>query len=837
MNRFIVVGLLCLALAACGGGAGTGDPPPAADVTPPSQVTGLSASAVGPREVSLAWQAATDAGTGVQGYEVRRDGAVIASAVTATTYRDTAVAPSTRYSYTVVAFDGATPRNNGAASLAAEVSTPANPPPVANVGLDARPSNTTCVAPTRPTLSASASWVRAFPNLPAFNQPVAMVRRPGDATRWYIVEKPGFIRWFGNTANVAASTRALDISAKVDDAGEQGLLGLAFHPQFATNGRVYVYYNVAGQSRSRIAEFTSSDGGNTLDPASERTILEAAQPGASNHKGGNVAFGPDGFLYVGFGDGGGGDDTFGNGQRATTLLSKLIRIDVDRTTADGTGTAPYAIPTNNPNRGNALCGITGTGPNACPETWASGLRNPWRFSFDRGNGSLWLGDVQQNNHEEVDVITRGGNYGWPWRQGQQCYLGTPTQCADSTLIDSVVQINRSDAQSITGGYVYRGTGTPALQGRYVFTDYGTGLIGSVVQEGSSYRLEWLRRTQDAGIGVVAFGEAEDGELFGVSINRGLLYSVNFSTTQSANPLPTLLSGTGCVSAANPAQPAAGLIPYAPRAPFWSDGASKQRWMGLPNGTTVNPGTGDWDFPNGTVLVKSFALGTRLVETRLFMRHPDGVWAGYTYEWNDAQTDATLVSGGKTKAVNGQDWVFPSEGQCLQCHTSAAGHSLGLETAQLNSDLLYPSTNRTGHQVTTLNAVNVLAPTVPGTPATMPRYPDPADAASGSVTERARAYLHTNCSNCHRPGTALPVALDLRYDTTLANMGVCNVVPNRTLGIAGARIVAPGSAATSVLVARMNRRDADAMPPISSTVVDAAGVALLTQWINGLAGCQ
>ncbi len=219
-----------------------------------------------------------------------------------------------------------------------------------------------------------------------------------------------------------------------------------------------------------------------------------------------------------------------------------------------------------------------------------------------------------------------------------------------------------------------------------------------------------------------------------------------------------------------------------------------------------------------------------------MRHPDGVWAGYTFEWNPAQTDATRVIGGKTVMVAGQNWSFPSEAQCMQCHTDAAGFTLGLETAQLNGSLTYAQTGRNANQITTLNAVNVLSPPVAANP---PAYANPSD-TSQTLTERARSYLHTNCANCHRPQGPTPVALDLRHDTALTQTGTCDVAPTAgDLGIANARIIAPGDDARSVLLARMSRRDAPGMPPVASNLVDAAGVQLISAWIDSLtaASCQ
>jgi uncharacterized repeat protein (TIGR03806 family) len=280
------------------------------------------------------------------------------------------------------------------------------------------------------------------------------------------------------------------------------------------------------------------------------------------------------------------------------------------------------------------------------------------------------------------------------------------------------------------------------------------------------------------------------------------------------------------------------VPYAPSAAFWSDGADKERFLALPNGTTMRVGAGDdIEFPNGTVLVKNFRLAGRPVETRLLMRHTDGEWAGYSYEWNAQGTDATRVIGGKAASAGGQTWVFPSEAQCLACHTAAAGRSLGLELAQLNGSLTYPQTGRTANQIVTLNSIGMFSPAVTGSPSTWPSMPDPYG-AGGSLNDRARAYLHTNCAQCHRPGGGTPTDLDLRYTTSLAGTNACDRAPQAgDLGIANARIIAAGDAARSVLVARANRRDAQGMPPLASTVVDAAGVALLTDWVNSLGGCN
>jgi mono/diheme cytochrome c family protein len=235
-------------------------------------------------------------------------------------------------------------------------------------------------------------------------------------------------------------------------------------------------------------------------------------------------------------------------------------------------------------------------------------------------------------------------------------------------------------------------------------------------------------------------------------------------------------------------------------------------------------------------VKTFRLGNQLVETRLFMRHTDNQWAGYTYEWNAQGTEATRVIGGKSVQVGGQTWQFPTENQCLECHTQAAGRSLGLELQQLNGSITYPATGRTANQLVTLNTISLFNPALnAGQLATQPLV-DPYGTA-GTLTERARSYLHTNCSQCHRPGGPTNSTMDLRYSTPLASTNACNATPNNNLGNANARLIAPGNAANTLIVTRTNRRDSLAMPPISSTVVDAQGVALLTSWVSSLTSCN
>ena len=832
--------LLIALLQGCGGpatipGGGGGAGP---DATPPSVPAALTATAQSPASIQLTWQPSTDAGTGVAGYRVFRDGGATAVAtVTTPSWLDTGLTANTTYSYTVRAFDGAAPANESGGSAAASATTPATPVPGVS-GLDSRPSNTACLAGEAPSSSVSLALDQVFAGLGAFSSPVLMLQEPASTARWYVVQKTGIVFVFDNQPNATTRREFINLTTQITGSAsdERGLLGMAFHPDYPTNPRVYASFTAtaSGQLVSRIVEFQTRDGGQTLDATSGQTILQVNQP-ESNHNGGQIAFGPDGYLYIGLGDGGGGGDghgSIGNGQRLSTLLGKMLRIDVNSTTAGGTR---YAIPATNPFQGPVCNNDTGAFTTNCPEIYAYGFRNPWRWSFDRVSGELWVGDVGQGAWEEVDRVVLGGNYGWRCREGAHAFNGACGPNAGSS-IDPIAEYDHQQGVSITGGHVYRGSAIPALAGRYLFGDFGSGRIWHVARDATP--TQQFTTGFNSGLSISSFAQDAAGEIYVVNFG-GTLHRLRAGAA-GGRVIPAQLSATGCVSATNATQPSAGLIPYAPNAPFWSDGAVKSRYLALPDGQRIAIGAdGDFDFPNGSVLVKNFRIGTQPVETRLFMRHGNGEWAGYTYEWNAQGTDATRVIGGKTVQVAGQSWLFPSEAQCLVCHTAAAGRSLGLEQSQLNGSLTYAATGRTANQLDTLNAISTLTPALTLPAAQLPAMPDPFGTA-GTLAQRARAYLHTNCSNCHRPGGGTPVNMDLRYGTPLASTNACEVVPARSLGIANARLIAVGGtdpAARSLLVARPSRTDADAMPPLLPRTADAAGVALLASWVNSLASCN
>ena len=702
-------------------------------------------------------------------------------------------------------------------------------------GLETRPSNTSCIAPDRPE-TGSIQLNRVFPNL-TFALPVAMLQAPNDDSRWFVVEKAGRVMTFTNNPSVTTADEFVDIRSRVNSSYlESGLLGMAFDPDFSSNGYVYLSYTVDGSPlTSRIARYTSNDAGQTLDAGSEQIILDVPQPD-NNHNGGNIAFGSGPstgkYLYIGLGDGGGSGDFYDNGQDTKTLLGAMLRIDVDVNQTDWNSGIRYHIPNDNPFSSNAKCN-GGSGTSACPEIYAWGLRNPWRWSFDRETEHLWAGDVGQSAWEEINFVELSNNYGWNIREGAHCFPPSTTSCNTTGLTDPVAEYARGSLGfSVTGGYVYRGAAMLGLRGTYVYGDYGSGRIwGLDITQSNPTPVDLLNSSYN----ISSFAEDNDGELYVVNYSSsGTLYRIA-EASSGGDPFPSLLSETGCMEPLTPTQPIEALIPYEINAPFWSDGVEKLRYLSLPNSTAIHINDADdWEFPIGSVLLKNFRIAGNLIETRLLMHHTDGTWGGYSYEWNDAQTDATLVANGKTKVIGSQNWLYPSTSQCLQCHTQAAGRVLGPETAQMNRDFTFPSTGRTANQLHAYDYVNLFDAPLSDIPANLPKLTDPTDAGANLHT-RARAYLHTNCGQCHQPSGPTASNMNLLYTASNVQMNICDVAPTDDLGISGARLVLPGDPEKSVLLQRMKLRNAKGMPPVGSFLVDTEGAALLESWITSMGG--
>lgn len=664
----------------------------------------------------------------------------------------------------------------------------------------------------------------AFPRL-RFDNPVDLVAVPG--TEFLAVaELRGAIRLFAPRPEVDRSELLLDLSTEV--------LGLAFHPQFAQTGVFYVLHATRPVGAMRVTRFVArKDGRWSADGASGSVVLEYPAKGPSVHHGGGLRFGPDGFLYVGIGDGSAAMDGDATGQDLRDVAASILRLDVR--------TQPYAVPPDNPFVSR---------PGAKPEIWAYGFRQPWRMSFDDATGDLWVGDVGQEGWESVHRVRRGGNGGWSATEGGHPFR--KDRPAGPTPIDPPVAVHsHAELRAVVGGAVYRGP-ISDLAGSYVYGDHVTGSIWELRSDGS--RIARHRELASTSLSIVSFC-GEDGKDLYILDLRGSIHRLIPESGAAANPdFPRTLSKTGLFDSTADLRPAPGVIPYEVNAPLWSDGAVKDRLLALP-GTSriridgirndaVQPATPSWDFPVGTVLVKTFSLDAgsgakrRRIETRLLARleTPSGesAWRGFSYRWKDDQSDAELVAAeGQDVEVGRQAWRFPGRRECGMCHTPSASFVLGVTTAQMNRDVEARGEGPV-NQLKRLERLGLFDGPLPAAPAALPRLADWTDERE-DLTLRARSYLHANCAHCHVPlgGGNSPfrvhATLSLRQTATVDEPPV-----HGDFGLADARLIAPGAPDRSILAHRMGLTGPGRMPPLASSVVDEQGVKLLRAWIAGMA---
>ncbi len=711
--------------------------------------------------------------------------------------------------------------DNESCSLSSNIQVSNHIPQRAGVPGAVRDSNESCIPPEPVVVDASVGVESAFPNLPLIVAPLGMVQPPNDSSFWLLLQRDGHVYRFDNNEAANALTTVLDISGKILTSGEFGLTGLAIHPNYPSDARVFLLFNdpslngMAG--RSVIASYTINTSTQMIDPASEIELLVLDQPDIF-HNGGDLTFGIDGMLYAAFGD----SERDQESQNRQNLLGSMIRINVN--------TQPYSIPPDNPfNIDQSRCNVSDSlRVETCPEIFAYGLRNPWRFSIDSATGIPWVGDVGDSLREETDRIVSGGNYGWPEMEGTLCGGG---DCEGKGYLPPITDHTRSEMVSIVGGYVYRGTRSPNLIGQYIYGDVFTGRFFSVDVGATAGTSPTSQFSSPVGQ-VFAMAQGNDGEVYLLGANTefvGEMIQRVVGNGGTEITMPANLADTGCFNTATK-RSAQGVFDYTINAALWTDGANKERAFSLPNGASINvQSDGDYVFPVNTILMKHFLNGTTYLETRLLIRHSTG-WAGYSYEWNDAQTNAVLLDDGKTKDVGGYVHIYPSPAQCLQCHVSAANDALGPEHSQFN----HVSDELGSNLINYLNSAGYFS-------SGQLYWEQPSLYAlndeTASLAQRARSYLHSNCSGCHRPGSAFS-GMDFRFSTPLADTGACDIAPSAgTLGIAGARRIAPGLPERSVVLARMETLNgSDRMPPLGTLAEDTDATLLIGQWISGLSGC-
>jgi len=687
-------------------------------------------------------------------------------------------------------------------------------------------------------VDASPELVDAFRYL-SFTSPVFVTAVPGATNRLAVVEQGGRILVFPNDLFAFSADVLVDLSAPgaswapVLAQGEQGLLGLAFDPDFATNGYLYVDYSVSASecgvahACTRVARLTAiatvnDDGSETLavDPNSALTVLQFAEP-FTNHKAGMLAFGPDGMLWLSSGDGGGTGDPQNNAQNLNGLLGKLLRIDVY-------GASGYAVPRDNPFAGDAA---------RRGEIFAYGLRDPRRFSFDRLTGDLWLGDVGETRAEEVDRIPFGSaggqNFGWKLCEGTSDASGSG--CGAPGLTAPVLSYAHDAAggQGVIGGYVYRGSDMPDLYGQYVYGDSVSGRIWAWDPSGAAPPRQIATLS-----GVRSLGEDRDGDLLAVDAD-GKLRRFVAAGSELDPGVPQTLSATGLFADIATLEPAPGMIAYEVNAPGWSSFASTQRWLALPGDARIGfSPTGEWTLPIGTALVQQFDLpgsqGPVRAETRVLLRQTTG-WRGYTYWWTPDQTHADLITDSLSYSYEVDfgagpqvlDWYFPAPAECLECHSQAGGRVLGLRTRQLNR--LADTSAGSQNQLDRFQCLGLFEAPI-GSAAGYDHFP-PFNEAGVSLDRHARTYLDVNCASCHSPGAPTPGGMDLRFDTTIdATRTLFVPATQADLGVPGGVRIHPGHPELSVLLARMTSDDPGVWMPRLALAPDFAGAALISDWI-------
>jgi putative heme-binding domain-containing protein len=681
--------------------------------------------------------------------------------------------------------------------------------------------------------------VPAFPNL-KFDKPTSIEEIPG-AGRLLITEMRGKVFSFPKDAGVREADLVVDLQQWLPKelAGRNvSLFDAEFHPRFTDNHFLYVcYVHPENGGRTRVSRLTLDGASPPRAIAGSEQVLIAWPTGG--HNAGCLEFGADGYLYIATGDGAGPNppDGLNTGQDVSDLLGAILRIDVDHPS----GKLAYTIPSDNP--------FVNT-PEARSEIWAYGLRNPWKFGIDRQSGNVFAADNGWETWEMIHRIVRGGNCGWPVMEGRAA-LRSDVKPGPTPIVPPVVDHPHTEANSVIGGPVYRGSKLPDLAGSFIYGDYITGTIWGVrPDKDNSYSPTTLVDTDQR---IVAFTEGLAGELFVLDYDfTGMIYELLPSGLKDTSAtFPRRLSQTGLFTSLEKLEPAPGVVPYSVRVDRWLDGAVAQRWVAIPGDGQIQLATGPdspAEYPEGTVLVKHLTLPASegraaiRLETQL-LHYERGTWHPYSYLWTDEGRDALLVErAGASRPLRAastsaqsetidRTWRVNATNECKLCHNAGPKFVLGFTLNQLD----LPSSGRDSHapgQLSRLAAQGVLAST-PSMAVDDPlRLVHPHD-QSQTLDDRARSYLHANCSMCHHPGGNAIVSFYLRRDLPFEKLNTNKGSGIGTFGMQDAKIIVPGDPYRSVLMYRISKLGYARMPYIGSRVVDSRGVALIEEWIASL----
>ena len=724
-----------------------------------------------------------------------------------------------------------------------------------------------------PGISGNWSAVVAFTNL-FFTNSVGLTHVP-DSNQLCVWEREGRVWTFDNSSCTTQKKLVLDVSQQCQGWDDSGLLGIAFHPSFATNHFMFVYYTwvkpgtVAGSPTSRpvpnlpdtyhdrLERYTLDANGIAI-PDSVKIFVDLTNQTVWHHGGGMFFHPTNGFLYWTDGDNSVGD----NDQIINkSLYSGVFRADVDcrggnishaipRQPQNGF-TANYFIPNDNPFVGQS---------NVLEEFFCLGLRSPHRMTIDPPTGKIFIGDVGESSREEIDVINPGAsalNFQWNRCEGNLGKLTAPyLGISRGPLLD----YPHTDGRAVIGGYVYRGQEfAHDLGGKYIFGDNVMRTVWALDETATPVKKTLLcvmprGNGPNAGTdytGLSSFGMDANGEIYFCQMSSigGQIYKLQRGgPPPPARVLPKLISETGLFSDLTNLVPATYLIPYAPNSPLWSDDAIKSRWFTLPTNTVINfSANGEWTFPAGSVFVKNFDLPVddtdvkvlRRLETRILVRDTNNYVYGASYKWRMDNSDADLVTTGITEPIEiktatgtrTQNWFYPGRQDCLTCHTIASCGVLGLKTRQLNGNYTYPN-GVTANQLHALGHLGIFDTAFDDRK--IYRYPRLVNITNpaAALQLRVRSYLDANCAMCHRPGSA-GAFFDARFDTPLAKQNLINGAVANQLGIAGAKVIVPGDTNKSILFYRVSRVGENQMPPLGKNVVDDKAVAVIGKWITTL----
>ncbi|MEM7791256.1 MAG: PQQ-dependent sugar dehydrogenase [Verrucomicrobiota bacterium] len=724
--------------------------------------------------------------------------------------------------------------------------------------------------------ATSYSLTELLPNI-SFTYCHGIDSVPNDPNKLFIAEGDGKV-WLIPDINAAVPQKLeyLDLTSSVlHDNNENAMKGVAVHPDYTNNGYIYLTYNTGtsknvGPWGSRLSRFTRDpNNANQADPSSELILIDQLTEGFA-HSIGICKFGPDGYLYVGFGDEGSQSDAYQNAQKIDKdIWSTIIRIDVDKLPGNlepnahssipvdsGTGLAHFSVPNDNPFIGATTFNAQPVDPNNVrTEMYAVGFRNPWQFEFDPNSTSLFVADVGRFQWEELSIIPKGGNGGWPWKEGlepgvKSGQLINGAAEGDATLTDPILAYSHSVGSSITGGLYYEGDSYPELKNKYIFADYVSGSIWAIDLTEENPETEYLTG-EGAIVGFTL--DPTTGEILlldrgsvGGSPTPGRILKLKSGGLNDQDSFPVALSDTNFFADLATLTPNPGGIYYEPNLRFWSDHADKTRWFVIPESadTVSFAQQASWSFPDGMVWVKHFDLEmergnpatSHRIETRFLVKNSSGAY-GVSYIWNDEQTEAYLAPDSgqnidfqvtENNVVRTQTWRIPSRSECLTCHTPEAGHALSFNTLQLNRDGNIEDSS--GNFINLLSDLGYLTG-MTDDPSGLAYHVRP-DQTEYSLEARVRSYLAVNCAYCHQSGGTAPDSWDGSYALTLSETGMVNGQTADAPADPTFRLLVPGDTAKSVIWHRMGETAGySRMPPVGSNELDQEAIDLVTSWIN------